>query len=712
MKLKRITIENFRSYYGSTEIEIGEGLTLLLGSNGDGKTTFFDAINWLFDSTSVSPDYKNISKKKLSELMDGQKDTLKVSIAFDHEGEKMFEKGFDFGMNNGSLQTSNFHCYLYEVKGSERIKISNGSDIFDKRIFDKSIRRYCMFKGESELNIFTNKEALDLLVQTFSDIREFDPYVAFTEQASQQAEVAAARAVASDKKLEQASKMLTYNIESEKKKISDLKNDLNNQIKEITNYTQLLQDMENNKEKSGLMKTINERIENFTKQKAQIAGKIKDNYTVRLLDDMWILMGFEDIAREYSDKVADFSKRKRKEEKEYQRQQGSKDTANVIKELSNGSVPLAVYVPDEKTMREMLHDHICKVCNRPAPEGSDAYEFMLKKLNDYIQSLEPSKVEEEEDTLFPLEYITELDKRDTVLANNMPFLSKMRSRIISDIEFNNDRIKELQAKENQILDETEKKKHLLAEADGLSEEDLLNAYQQITDWFGRKGRAEQRRIEIEQDINDHKELLEEYEEKFNKLASKSSASAYNLSSLALKRIGNAFRMARKQNRREFLDKLEKYANEYLEKLNVNDFRGTIRIVEHADETVSTALKDKNDMTVSDPNTALRTTMYMSILFAVAKLTTLQRENDYPLIFDAPTSSFGDTKENEFYKVIGGVNKQVIIVTKSFLTEKNGIDVLDYEKISSVNGKVYRIEKKRPFDPEDQSTVQTTIQFIK
>ncbi len=41
-----------------------------------------------------------------------------------------------------------------------------------------------------------------------------------------------------------------------------------------------------------------------------------------------------------------------------------------------------------KQWKKMLHDHICKVCGRPAPEGSEAYDFMLHKLEDYKRHAE------------------------------------------------------------------------------------------------------------------------------------------------------------------------------------------------------------------------------------------------------------------------------------------------------------------------------------
>ena len=41
MRINKIIIKNFRSYYGENIFEFSKGLTLLIGDNGDGKTTFF-----------------------------------------------------------------------------------------------------------------------------------------------------------------------------------------------------------------------------------------------------------------------------------------------------------------------------------------------------------------------------------------------------------------------------------------------------------------------------------------------------------------------------------------------------------------------------------------------------------------------------------------------------------------------------------------------
>lgn len=117
--------------------------------------------------------------------------------------------------------------------------------------------------------------------------------------------------------------------------------------------------------------------------------------------------------------------------------------------------------------------------------------------------------------------------------------------------------------------------------------------------------------------------------------------------------------------------------------------------------------------IFNPNTALRTTYLMSVLFAIGKLATQRSETEFPLIFDAPTSSFTDAKETEFFNVISNLDKQVVIVTKSFLKESSdGNLVLDQNKVNEVSGRVFRIEKKKPFDDKNLATIQTVITKVK
>lgn len=103
---------------------------------------------------------------------------------------------------------------------------------------------------------------------------------------------------------------------------------------------------------------------------------------------------------------------------------------------------------------------------------------------------------------------------------------------------------------------------------------------------------------------------------------------------------------------------------------------------------------------------------MSILFAIGKLLSEKDKTVFPLLFDAPTSSFTEAKESEFFKEISNLKKQVIIVTKSFLKESApGEVVLDRSRLNSIDGSIFRIEKKKPFDDKKLGTIQTVISKI-
>ena len=160
--------------------------------------------------------------------------------------------------------------------------------------------------------------------------------------------------------------------------------------------------------------------------------------------------------------------------------------------------------------------------------------------------------------------------------------------------------------------------------------------------------------------------------------------------------------------------LEKEANDYLAKLNRNDFHGIIRIIKTYNDSARIELHSENGLRIENPNGALKTTMYMSVLFAISRITTLKREQDYPLIFDAPTSSFGGFKEDTFYNVIDDIDKQCIIVTKDLINvdKSTGNKSLDFDTIDKLTCSVYRIEKVTPFDDKDLSTIQTSAKKIK
>lgn len=710
MIIQTIEIQNFRSYYKSNTFDLINGFNLIIGSNGDGKTTFYEALEWLFKTDGTNKmDAKYISKKRSEELFANDSDEVRVAMTYEHKGKKKtLEKMFRFTKSfDGEISTSNYSFTLTENNGVERV---NKDGVFFDRDIPSEMRKFIMFKGEADLNVLENSNALKLLVDTFSDVKDFDAYFAFMEYATKKADQARDNAQKLDKKNTDRLKQLNHTIEQEGKLLDDIEREIKIKENEAVNFEGLLKNIEQSKEASKLLIAVNRRIESLSQKRSETAARIRENYTINLLDDMWILMGFDSIAEEYSSKVSAVDKKRRKLEKDYLLTVGAE---KVIKKMQTDFTPLPVHIPGRKIMQEMLDEEVCKICGRPAKMHTPEWEFMLNRLKDYEESLKVTKDDDDIEPYYKNNYVVELQKRDTSLNDNLSIVTTMRHTIHEAIAFNNrlhDDIKKIDANLN---NEFEQKKRILAQTDGLSEEQLLANYENISDWMDKKNRAENRIDVLKRQREQHRGILEEAQIALSNLSEGTSAAIYAKTALIIRQISEAFKSAKEENKKRLLSAIEDESNMFLEKLNTNDFKGTIRILEKMNGQGEAVLMNNDHARIFNPNTALKTTYLMSVLFAIGKLSSEKDKTELPLLFDAPTSSFTDTKENEFFNVISKLNKQVIIVTKSFLRDgSNGEAILDTNRINDINGRVFRIEKKRPFDDKKLGTIQTIISKIK
>ena len=709
MIIQKIEIQNFRSYYRENSFDLINGLNLIIGSNGDGKTTFYEALEWLFRTDGTNKmDTKYISKKRSEELMPNNSDDVRVAMTYEHKGRtKVLEKMFHFTKSfDGEVTTSNYTFSLIEGNGIERI-VKDGVT-FDKDL-PSEMRKFIMFKGEQDLNILEKSNSLKQLVDEFSEVQNFEAYFSFMEYATKNAEQARDNAQKLDKKNADKIKGLKKTIEQEKGLLSDIDREIHIKEGEAENFEGLLKNIEQSNEASKLLKSVNQRIERLSQRRSETAGRIKENYTINLLDDMWILLGFVDTAEEYSALVNGLMNERKKQEDQYLITAG---VEKAIKEAERGFTALPAHIPGRKIMEDMLNEEVCKFCGRKAEKGTDAWNYMYERLQEYKASLE-GKADEGIEPLYKNNYIDELQKRDTTLNDNLSDIAKMRRKIQDAIAFNNrlhDDIKKIDANLNT---EFEQKKRILAQADGLTEEQLLANYDNISGWMDKKKKAEGRIDILKRQREQHRAILEEAELSLSKTSEGTAAEMYAKTALVIQQISNAFKNAKEENKRRLLDAIEEKSNLFLAKLNTNDFKGTIRIIEKQNGQGEAFLMNNDSVRIFNPNTALKTTYLMSILFAIGNLSAERDETELPLLFDAPTSSFTDTKENEFFGVISGLKKQVIIVTKSFLRDgSNGEAILDHSRIEDIEGRIFRIEKKRPFDDKKLGTIQTMITKVK
>jgi len=103
-------------------------------------------------------------------------------------------------------------------------------------------------------------------------------------------------------------------------------------------------------------------------------------------------------------------------------------------------------------------------------------------------------------------------------------------------------------------------------------------------------------------------------------------------------------------------------------------------------------------------------MHISILFAISELASEIKEENFPMIFDAPTSSFGENKTAQFLNLIYETDNQKILLIKDFLYTDKTTKALSIKKEFEYvrRDKAFWIKLERPFDPNNLKTINSQV----
>lgn len=728
MILRRIEIENFRSYYGNENVfEFGDGLTLILGDNGDGKTTFFEALQWLLDISNTDEVQKshaieNFSEMKKTKLEIGESAKLRVKMDFEHDGPKSVEKLFIITRTN----EESYAVSDMKFKGKENTddgRLSPDGRKLIARCFDAEMQHFSMFKGESRLDVLDGPKALKMLVDKYSDIKYFDELV----EATASFETSADKAYRKESKNDEKTKGQAIVYDNELTKLSNEIQNLKADIKELTStvatYDSMLKDLDQNQETRDRYNELSQNLagkkETATSLKASIE---KVNLNTSLLDKYWIMCAFPGVLEAFKDKCAQLRREKERLNEEFLYERGKEQgELNALRQeneaLLSDDAKLPWYMPDDRYMKEMIKVHRCKVCNTPAPEGSAAYLFMVNKLEEYKKHIsERARIKEEQiklnkKHLFTEEYIDEIN----VLANRLSgpeeaSIAGIANDINNRLDVVSRKSEELSQVKAEINEIEEDISRLLIQAGNISEDVMKKSNSDVNNMFRKKEEANLQKKDLEIELEEKMTKQAEVKEKMDNLKPGNSLSRlYQKVHFAFEQIANASSRAKEKNLYNFLNALKEGANFYMDRLSTKDFHGEVSLFYKKDkEEAGIRLKSSNGTNIPKPSDSQKTVMYISILFAVSDLAYKKTDEEYPLIFDAATSSFGDAKEESFYNIINDVEKQCIVVTKDFITGGK-VRMNDVNKLTC---RVYRIHKAEGFNSSDLSTVRTIVKEIK
>jgi DNA sulfur modification protein DndD len=714
MIIKDIKICNFRMYYGDNLVEISPGLTLFLGDNGDGKSTFFDALKWLFETSKPQTDYTMASAMRRAEMEVGDSIEVSVSMNFEHFGKKFVKKWFRVtrtGKDPNAFSSSLAQFEATKEEGTERLNV-DGKQLIDG-CFDAFMQRFSMFKGESNLNVFDDTTAFRQLIEWFAELKKVDHYVHLTEGFAEKARIAHETEKSRDTRNDKKTTKLNSELSTIRRKIRQLEQDRKSYEDSSLDYEAQLNVLENNQDVSEQYHSLKELRDGKEQQKKEAVGRRNFiDLNQALLDKLWILAPFPKIFDEFQAKAAATSEEKRRLNDAFQRELGEKTGKQKalaeVKALLHGSTMLSWDVPDIKTMEEMIRDEVCKVCGHKAPKGSPEYNFMVARLEEYKRHLEPDpEPNPDEERLF---FADEVEQIGDLNSNLSGYPAKQVRQKASEITGRLDVVSKFDERirklEEDIQDYEDEMSRLLVQTPGLTKDLLEKSYRELRSAMRLKKDADDNIVKIDIDLAEERRKETAKLQELEGIApSKGMAKVFKDIQDLLNDICDSFRRSKEQNRREFLNNLERQANDYLVRLNASDFHGIVRLISHSDDSAKIRLYSADGELVKNPSGSQETTMYMSVLFAISDLTTIRREENYPLIFDAATSSFGDAKMDEFYNIVDDLNKQCIIFTKDFINKDGSLQKDEIDKLTCL---VYRLRKQDGYDQKNQATLRTII----
>ncbi|MDK7721715.1 AAA family ATPase [Peptoniphilus lacrimalis] len=196
MLLESIKLENFRQFRNEY-IEFAQGadgknVTIIIGDNGTGKTTFAQAFFWCLYGETEFSDKNMINKLVASDMKPGQKEKVQVTLKLTHGNvsytlmrEQVYSKDYS---NRIKGDNTIFDIAIKDSKGNTTYVKKTLCEGEVNSILPKELSKYFFFDGERiekmSKDISTGKKATDFaeavkgllgLNAMFSAIQHFNP---------------------------------------------------------------------------------------------------------------------------------------------------------------------------------------------------------------------------------------------------------------------------------------------------------------------------------------------------------------------------------------------------------------------------------------------------------------------------------------------------------------------------------------------------------
>lgn len=708
MKINSITINNFQSYYEEQTIEFGDGLNLIIGNGGKGKSKLFNAFYWvLFGKIYVTSEgwcttddlylsshkalhkFEYINKKALYDAkIDGKVDCYVQLDLTDDKGHNYiierqasairqpvqeWDKPESWNVSPSSLKVT------YDVAtGTKNVNgIMAESIITD--LFPEGIRGYIWFQGESldSLIDFRKKQNLKDAVRHISYYPYYEKLTAIISKAKAKIESQESRKLREANKQNSEIRSLILKIDFLRGKIQTEEENKKKYENNIAQIEIALADDETKMQGlAGFSKLIKD-YDECEKEILRINNQLTeiDNSQRSLLPSLWILRGTDKLIKK------------------------SKEIISSHVELET-SVPEKKYIdePSRAKLEDILNkDHQCFVCGSPVDEAHPhAVEWILNRLR-----MQEEYYKELDDFRNNLEFSKQFNMLVGKIQDYPDFVLRSLKGIDRQFQETEEEMDRLIAKRRKQL---EKKTELDKQIENVKQKYGVDPHREAStvptltsNIRASRGNLEKQRKLLEScksAISDYTRQQQDAERELNSMGANNTGTVTQVAETEWKHISTFLEAVCKdvqeKARKELLKKIEERANEFYEKFTEHDkgYKGRVEIDEDYTITFDGGL-----------NTSHEDRKKMSIINALLSLNQDALQTYYPFISDAPTSSFDPSTTHKYLLGIKDIFGQSIIMTKDVEVGSDKYrDLYNQDNVSRIlqlDSQIYRDDAKEP-----------------
>lgn len=705
MIIEKIELENFMCFAGKCNFEFTEGINVIIGDNGYGKSKLYDAFYWvLYDQVFVSEkkEFLNTSSVKSKIISDKVKYKAKdgkisasVRITF-HNLERdivyILERKYIANIRDGLvIETNDSEFSLMEKEDA----ILNAKMVLDEdkrtrivsNILPPQVKDYLWFQGEQVESIidFNKQDTLTKAINVLSSITRYDEIkeIAITSAKSANSEY--------DREVKRLSKDIgrSEELELEKTNIEEKISDLQKEEIEINeNLSRAEARCEELLNKQADAQKINELQErkkgamNLLKEMNDRLLEEQISFHRKMFRNKWVLKGTDELQKNYAIKFSNYEQKKLQlAADKVAKEKLDKETATKLQ------TRLPFNVPEPNYLEWMLEQEKCLVCDREAKKNSEAWK-MIKELLDRPER--NKKIKDEK----PLTIQNFTDDLKRLYTNGLSLKSRIEDiddEITESLTIRksiNTKVREANKELEKIEEEIKK---LLSDT-SMSDEDaanILNEYS-IQNKKAKDFKVDQNKIT--QLIVHNKNNLKYVNEQLNSLVTGEIPKWLIDKRDILNDFVTITSSTRERVFNSLIALLEKEANKHYEAMTSGNksAKGHIKLRKLPNNNYMPEIIDNNDVPLLGSNTSNLILVKLAVIMAIISAKTTGRGTDlYTLITDAPTSVFGEDYTIGFCKTISKVYRQSIVMSKEFYKNENlKNELLNNPEIKI--GKVYMI----------------------